>query len=210
MPTDPRKRQKKLEQKAARRKEKKHLIVRQESVSLATRFALAAPCPVLHSCIADSNWDQGIGQVHLTRTLPDGRVAVAIFLVDRFCLGVKNAIAEIVPRATYDIRYSPPVSGDNKAKPYPPAAVRKYVEGAVPYARDLGFEPHEDYHVAKHIFGDIDPTTSSETFEYGQDGKPNYISGPNESPQRVREIMATLLRARGPGGYDFLVGGPVR
>jgi hypothetical protein len=205
MPTDPRKRQKKLEHKAARRKEKKHLIVRQESVSLATRFALAAPCPVLHSCIADTSWDQGIGQVHLTRVLPDGRVAVAIFLVDRFCLGVKSSIADIVPRATYDIRYAPGIPGAGKATPYPPAAVRKYVEGAVAYARDLGFGPDEDYQVAKLIFGDIDPTTSSETFEYGKDGKPFYISGPHESPQRMREIMATLARTRGPGGSDFLL-----
>jgi hypothetical protein len=205
MPTDPRKRQKKLERKSASRKEKKHLIVRQESVSLATRFALAAPCPVLHSCIADTNWDQGMGQVHLTRALPDGRVAVAIFLVDRFCLGVKNAIAEIVPRATYDSRYSPESTRTGGTKPYPPAAVRKYVEGAVAYAHDLGFGPHEDYQVAKLIFGDIDPTTSSETFEYGKDGKPFYINGPNESPQRMREIMATLARTQGPGGSDFLV-----
>ena len=83
MPTDPRKRQKKLERKAAHRKVKKHLIVRESSVSLSTRFSLAASCPVLHSSISDSNWDKGIGQVHLTRLLPDGQVVVAIFLVDR-------------------------------------------------------------------------------------------------------------------------------
>lgn len=203
MPTDPRKRQKKLERKAASRKEKKHLIVRESSVSLATRFSLAASFPVLHSCISDSSWDMGIGQAYLTRLLPDGQVVVAIFLVDRYCLGVKSSIAEIVPRATYDRRYAPGRGG--KVTNYPPAAVRKYVEGAVAYAHDLGFAPDEDYAVARLVFGDIDSSTSPETFEYGKDGKPFYVSGPNESFQRSREIVATLARKTGPGGSDYVV-----
>ena len=205
MPTDPRKRQKKLEQKAARRKEKKHLIVRQSSVSLATRFSLAASCPVLHSCISDSSWDMGIGQAYLTRLLPDGQVVVAIFLVDRYCLGVKSSIAEIVPRATYNTRYAPGLPGGGKVTNHPPAAVRKYVEGAVAYAHDLGFAPDEDYAVARLVFGDIDASTASETFEYGKNGKPFYISGPNESTARSREIIATLDRKTAPGRSDYVV-----
>ena len=205
MPTDPRKRQKKLERKAADRKEKKHLIVREASVSLATRFALATPFPVLHSCIGDSNWDQGIGQATLSRVLPNGQIAVAIFLVDRYCLGVKSSIAEIVPKATYDTRYSPTIPGSPPTRPYPPAAVRKYVEGAVAYALDSGLLPDKDYEVAKLLFGDIDPTASSEVFEYGKNGKPYYLNGPYESMQRIREIYATLARTRGPGGFDGIV-----
>ena len=205
MPTDPRNRQKKLARKAASRKEKKHLIVRQQSVPLATRFALAASAPILHSCISESSWEMGIGQAYLTRLLPDGQVVVAIFLVDRYCLGVKSSMAAIVPRPTYETRYAPGLAGGGKVRHFPPAAVRKYVEGAVAYARELGFAPDEDYQVARLVFGDIDPSTSSETFEYGKDGKPFYVSGPNESAQRSREIVATLARKRGPGGSDFLV-----
>ena len=204
MPTDPRKRQKKLERKAAQRKEKKHLVVREASAPLATRFALATTFPVLHSCIADSNWNQGMGQATLSRVLPNGQIAVAIFLVDRYCLGVKSSIAEIVPRATYDTRYSPTVPGSPSTRPYPPAAVRKYVEGAVAYALDSGLLPDEDYEVAKLLFGDIDPQTSAEVFEYGKNGKPFYINGPHESMQRIREIRATLTRTRGPEGFDSL------
>lgn len=208
MPTDPRKRQKKLERKAADRKEKKHLVVRESSVSLATRFALATPFPILHSCIDDSNWTNGIGQATLSRVLPNGQIAVAIFLVDRYCLGVKSSIAAIVPKATYDTRYSPTKPGAPKIRPYPPEAVRKYVEGAVAYALDSGLLPDADYEVAKLLFGDIDPTDSSEVFEYGKDGKPLYINGPHESMQRVREICATLTRTRGSEGFHFVLMGP--
>ena len=141
MPSDPRKRQKKLERKAAHRKEKKQLVVREASVSLATRFALATPFPVLHSCISDSVFEMGIGQATLTRELPNGQIVVAIFLVDRFCLGVKSSIAAIVPLATYNSRYGPSVPGAPTTRNYSPAAVRKFVEGAVAYALDSGLYP---------------------------------------------------------------------
>ena len=37
-----------------------------------------------------------------------------------------------------------------------PAYARKLVEGAMADARDLGFDPHVDYRIAKAIFGDVD------------------------------------------------------
>ena len=210
MPTDPRKRQKKLERKAAHRKEKKHIIVREASVPLSTRFALATTLPVLHSAIADSTWDQGIGQALLSRELPNGQIAVAIFLVDRYCLGVKSTIVTMVPRATYNARFAPGSPDSPATRSYSPAAIRKYVEGAVAYALDSGLYPDEDYEIGKLLFGDIDPETSTETFEYGQGGMPLYINGPHESQLQIREILTTLTRTRGERGFHFtmIVGDP--
>ena len=205
MPTDPRKRQKKLENKAARRKEKKHLVVREASIPLASRFALAVQCPVLDSCIADSCWDQGMGQAMLSRALPNGQVAVAVFLVDNYCLGVKNAIAQIVPKAIYDAKFAPGAPRSPSTRRYAPEAVRKFVEGTVEYARDLGFHPDADYEVGRLLFGDLDPAASPDEFEYGKDGRPYYINGPHDSPAKIREILATLERARGPQGFGSLM-----
>jgi hypothetical protein len=36
-------------------------------------------------------------------------------------------------------------------------------------------------------------------------GKPLYISGPHDN---VKRILATLSRTVGPGGYEYIVGGP--
>src|SRR5262245_16617550 len=106
MPTDPRKRQKKLEKRSARRKEKKHYTDHEQNLGLAALLAAAAGLPVLHCWITDSLKDQGIGWVVLSRAFPDGRVAVANFLVDRYCLGVKDAHAEVLDRFSYDSKYT--------------------------------------------------------------------------------------------------------
>src|SRR6202011_808535 len=90
-------------------------------------------------------------------------------------------------------------------KEMPPAAVRKLVEGAVEYARALGLPPHPDYHKAKLIFGTIDPGESKEEFEFGKDGKPFFMAGPNDTPERCRRILKTLEQSCGLDGFHYMI-----
>jgi hypothetical protein len=203
MPTDPRKRQKKLERRAAKRKSKHHVLVKEKNAGLPQRMADAASYPIVDCGVSDSLWDMGMGSVWLSRQLPNGSIAVAIFLLDRYCLGVKNALADITGRFTYESKYMNDLRG--RGRKMAPEAARKLVESAVEYARRLGFAPHADYHKARPIFGDIDASTCTEEFEFGKDGKPFFIAGPHDSPQRCREIMNTLRMSCGPGGSHFLI-----
>jgi hypothetical protein len=204
MPTDPRKRQKKQERKAAKRKSKHQELVRAQHTGLAERMAAAARYPVLDSWVTDDLWTQGMGYVCLSRTLPNGSVAFALFLVDRFCLGVKDVIVEIVGRFTYDSKMRETRSRFT-AENVSPACARKIVEGAVEYARAAGLHPHPDHQRGKLIFGGIDAGECKEEYEFGKDGKPFFIAGPHDTPERCRRILRTLDQTRGPGGYDFLI-----
>jgi hypothetical protein len=195
-----------MERRAAKRKEKKHQLIRAQPTGLGDKLALAVKYPVLHSVITDVVWTQGIGGVLFSRSLPDGTVAFSLFLIDRYCLGVKNAMCAVVPRSEYEDKhhrgYLSQYPGPNVA----PEKVRKFVEDAVQYAKNLGFAPHPDYQKAKIIFGDVNASACTETFEFGKDGKPFFISGPNDSQQRSRQIINTLARTCGEGNYHYLVG----
>ena len=48
--------------------------------------------PIHAAYVGDNIFSQGIGHVILARALPDGRVAAGVFLVDAYCLGIKNAL----------------------------------------------------------------------------------------------------------------------
>lgn len=135
----------------------------------------------------------------------DGGVAVAIFLVDRNCLGVKNAIARICSRYDYDNEILHKMRSQFQSREITPATARRFVESAVEYARSIGFAPHRDYERARPIFGDIDPAAATEELEFGKDGKPLFIAGPNDDEARCRLIMATLARTVGPDGSHFLI-----
>jgi hypothetical protein len=207
MTTDPRRRQRKLEARAARRKEKHRFLRREKNASLADRFKDASRFPVLSSWVIEDLWTHGLGQVCLSRLLPNDTVAFAVFLVDRYCLGVKNCFGEITTRARFEERVEERVRLSYSVRRLAPASVRKLVEGSVEYARDLGFAPHSDYHPLAPIFGTIDSAESPDTFEFGADGKPFFIAGPNDTPLRCHMILKALKRRCGTDGFRFLIRG---
>jgi hypothetical protein len=205
MARDARREQKKKERRAAKRKAKSRELARTQSVGVAERLAAADKFPVFDCWLSAEVWTHGLGYVGLSRELPGGMIAFAWFLVDRYCLGVKDVIVDIAGRFTYDSKLRK-VRSQFQTQPMEPAAARKFVEGAVAYAASLGLHPHADYHEAKHIFGSIDASTCTETFEYGKDGKPFFVSGPYDTPEKCRRILAALEQHCGPGGYHYLLG----
>lgn len=203
MPTDPRKRQKKLERKNAKRKSKHEVIVREKSKGLGERLADASLAPILHSGIGVDLEKMGMAQVFISRELPNGSVAFASFLIDRYCLGVKDCFADIASRFEYDSRYL----GKMRYRPATPETVRHLVEQAVEFAERNGLHPHPDYARVRQVFGDLDPAAANEQFEFGKNGKPFFINGPNDTPPRIRAILSTLNSTLGPDGFHYSIVG---
>jgi hypothetical protein len=204
MSADPRKRQKKLAKKAAKRKEKKHELVKQKTQSLVHRLEGAASAPVYVCWQQADLFDIGMGHVMFSRRLADGTVAFGLFLVDAWCLGVKDAVSGLTGRFEFDSRFAT-YKLPYKIKDLKPEDARKLVEGAVAYARELGFAPHPDYETAREIFGSVDPNLSQEVYEFGQDGMPHFVAGPYDTPQRCRRVINILERTCGRGNYHYTV-----
>jgi tetratricopeptide (TPR) repeat protein len=164
--------------------------------------AQAAGLPI-HACLVASElFKTGLGMTFLARALPSGELAVASFLVDVWCLGVKNAFHRVVsPEEWAQLvqRFS--------FEKTDPACLRKLVEGAVDYARDLGFAPHPDYAGAARLFGSIEAAACPLRYTYGKEGKPVYLSGPDDTPAQSRSILETLARRLGAKGAHCLATG---
>jgi hypothetical protein len=203
MAIDPRKRQKKLQRRASKRKEHRHTKTQRHSPNLVQQLRDAARAPVLHSWIPSDERTNGMGHVLISRELPNGSVAIGMFMVDLYCLGVKDAFAQIVGKFTYESKFAQNSEFRSRCRAAQPAAARKLVEGAVAYAANLGLSPHSDYEVAKLIFGDIDPSACHDEFEFGQNGKPHFMAGPFDSPARCKSILAVLREHCGPDGFHY-------
>jgi hypothetical protein len=207
MALDARKRQQKLAKKAAKRKAvlaTKKPAWTAGGVGPHGRHAVPAASVPIHECLVqDSLFDIGIGNVIVSRKISNGFIGAAFFLVDVFCLGIKDAFYDVLSPAEYDYR----VSGleHETFRAIDPACARKLVEGAEAYARDLGFNPHPGYQRARQIFGDLDATTCPTHYVFGKDGKPFFMSGPYDTPARCRKILDTLTRRCGPEGFHFTV-----
>jgi hypothetical protein len=199
--------QKKLAKKAAKRKRALAEKKREAGFSVTKDQLLwAASVSPIHECfVSEEIFDRGIGDVIISRRMPDGSISTSVFLVDTFCLGVKDCFFANQPRRKYEEGIMRMEQGENLEKVAPEYAV-KLVENAVAYAKSLGFERHEEYLWVKKIFGNIDPSICPTEFEFGQDGKPFYVSGPNQTEADSRRIIHNLSERLGPDGFHYMVG----
>jgi hypothetical protein len=125
------------------------------------------------------------------------------FLVDVFCLGVKNTNGpKTINRRTLPdfIQMFFSAWSNRTPVPAPLELARHIVFGAVDYARSLGFEPHPDFTKGAALLGDWEAGNSDVIF--GQDGKPFYVNGPRDDTYGT---IAKLRQAVGDGNFDYLV-----
>jgi hypothetical protein len=178
--------------------------------------------PPLVGCWVNPGWSQGLsveghpdwpGQdrdslqrggmvaVLVARQPRPGKVSACGYLVDTYCLGVKNVVGPLKlsdwELSGFVRHYFGAFDGDSVAAPLELA--RHLVFGAVDYARELGFEPHRDFPAAA---GHLGTWSGRSAITFGQAGEPYYIEGPWDDSRRV---MRTLERTVGAGHFHFLV-----
>ena len=208
MAMDEKRRQKKLARKAAKRKKnvaaKKTFHGPGIAGSPEKQVAFVAGMPI-HECLVPRGlFDLGLGSIVVSRKMPNSNIGFAIFLLDVFCLGVKNCLFAVLPQGEYESRIED-LRQKEGLEPIQPACAVKLVENAVAYARDLGLSPHREYAIIKKIFGDINPGICPQEFKFGKDGKPLYISGPNETMADSERIIDILNKRSGAGGVDYMM-----
>jgi len=200
---DAKRRQKKLERRAAIRNKKKHALRKGRTTAIWEQLIAASKYPVLHCRITDGMESSGLGSVLLGREFPDGRIAAAVFLVDVFCRGVKDVVVHLSERIGFEDQFLRKLFTPSQSHAIEPADARKLIEESVAYAKKIGIGPHPDYSKALLLFGSDDASQSTATFEFGKGGKPFFVAGPNDTIGQCKQIMAILERTCGPDGFHF-------
>ncbi len=151
-------------------------------------------------------FERGFGQVIIARFKASGEAEVGVFLVDAFCLGVKDAFFTRLWIEEYEQRVLGRLDKEEGREPLSPACARRLVESAVAYARNLGLQPHPDFKKGARVFGGIDSSECTREFVFGDRGKPLFVQSPNDSPQYVEYVMGTLSRRLGRDGFHYILG----
>ena len=134
-----------------------------------------------------------------------GRVSVCGYLVDTWCLGVKNALGPRLmnDRLLPEFRDNFFAAFDADPVQAPIELVRHLVWGAVEYAHGLGFEPHQDLRAAADH---IEPLQGPSAIRFGKDGSPFYVEGPYDDAARN---LRTLERSVGKDNFSFEMSVPL-
>ena len=195
-------RQKKL----AKKKQKRGTTVKKITQSMKKAKPYAS-YPIHECLIPDDLFISGLGELVVTRRIPNGDIAMSAFVIDVFCLGVKDAMFMVMPESEYEhkIKVRMSATGDRGFEELHQTCAKKLLDGLVDYAEELGFAPHPDYKNANEIFGDIDAGACPVKYTYGKEGKPFYMNGPYESPADIERIINTLTKKCGAGGFDTVL-----
>jgi hypothetical protein len=158
----------------------------------------------IFDCQISDDWqgDLGLVQIIVARQQPDKQIAYGIFLIDKFCLGLKNTSydANISVEAYRYVVHT--LDQSTPMMKCPPELAHQFIYEAIDYADQYGFKPQKDYKWSRLILEPRGTLEAPYELTFGKDGKPLYVSGPYDNPQA---IIARLEKTAGPGNYDYLV-----
>lgn len=151
---------------------------------------------------ADLDPSAGVALVTVARKAGFNRLEFCTYLVDIWCLGVKDAAP---PRTMDPSTYKDFVDFAYQAFPdgtqeIPLKLAQAIVLGSVEYAARIGFQPHRDFEQGRALLGEWD---GQPVLNFGKDGKPYYMSGPYDDPLKV---LRTLRETVGEGNFHYVIG----
>jgi hypothetical protein len=146
----------------------------------------------------------GMNQLLCVRKTMSG-FGASVFLLDEYCLGVKDA--DVI--RDVDVAVIEDQVRQRDGRMVTPAYALKKLTALIAWAREIGFDPHAKAYLAMEIFRDVDPDSCRDPFAFGrpEDGKPMFISGPKDSPDRIRSVLNKLQRL-GQDNYHFMISTP--
>jgi hypothetical protein len=193
--------------KRARKAQRRKQVVAQKrrdealEASLPARVLRASHAPIQHCFLTESLFQIGMGTLVLARGVTRHHIELSSFLIDVFCLGIKDVMFESVEGEAFEMYVeatdagSPMVSVD-------PSYARKLLRDLAAWSQSIGFVPHRDFAAVERMFGDVSADASDAVFRFGRDGKPVYIPGPNDDGPLIQRRVAQLRKYLGDDGFE--------
>ena len=159
-------------------------------------------------CLINEDWrDSGFAMITVTREHINGNITHGAYLVDLYCLGVKECFWMFnQPPEAFREFMNKQVRGNefglrNKKTSYP--LVHNIIYGAEAFAGDLGFKPHKSFELARYLIEEDDERIKLIDIEFGYKGKPLYISVQENQTEKNR-VFAHLEKTVGSGNFNFI------
>jgi hypothetical protein len=159
----------------------------------------------LEGCWIQKDWQEGgLAVIVIARRQPDGNLVFGNYLVDYFCLGLKNTFfnVDITPGEFRNSMLPRMFADAGQPMEISPALAHEIIYGAIEYADRYGFKPQRDFRNSQYVLDLPGEHPRSGKVEFGKDGKPLYISGPYDNADR---IIHQLMRTAGEGNFDYVV-----
>ncbi len=157
-------------------------------------------------CRINQDWEVGgLSTILVSKKMPSGRYVIGVYLIDNYCLGLKNTFYRAnLNQEEYDEMSELAFRGyDDVIEDCSYVFANNLIYGAIDYATELGFSPNKDFIITEHLLDSDLISDEINEIEFGKEGQPYYCSGPYDN---VNKIINTLNKNVGEGNYHFLMG----
>ena len=199
---DKRKKQRALKKRSSRKQESRAARVGGPAAVLG-HIRQARDYPI-EGCWVGAGWQEsGMAVVVVARRQPNGNVVFGSYMVDCYCLGLKDTFFNAdIPISQFRRDYLPRIYREMPPVDISPALAHEIVYGGIEYAAQFGFRPHRDYRRSQLVLDPPDVHPPTGTVEFGRDGEPFYFQGPHDNAQA---ILRQLDRTAGEGNYHYIL-----
>ena len=185
----------------AKKKQKKGGQQGQQFLSPDEYLRQRARTLAIGKCYVSEDIDRaGEGHVIVSRIHTGGRVSVAFYLVDIWCVGVKDSFYRF---RMEDYEFEEMMEGYRvgiRECSYDEAHNRIY--GAIAFAEGAGIAPDKSFSVTKYMLEEDTDDIPLIEYEYGCKGKHTLITRSNLEASRYLPLLKKNL---GEGNYDFII-----
>ena len=208
MPRDERKHQKALMKKRNKQKaasQRKSHSQEFTSLSLQGIIRHARTFPLVE-CLISESWQSDaplpeLIQILLARQQPDGNICFGTYLVDNYCLGLKNTFANAgFSRTRYEKEVRDPMSRRSTMVECTAELAHQMIYGSIEYAAQFGFTPQKDFALSQYVLAPRGELEEPYHLTFGKDGKPFFVAGPYDN---AALILRQLEKNPGPGNFTY-------
>lgn len=154
------------------------------------------------ACYINSDWkENGIAQIVVTRKRADGKFVVGVYLVDTFCMGVKEAFCKSdFDEEQLDGLLKRIATVDN-IKEIPYVEAHNIIYGAIEFAGEADIPPIKEFTLAQYVLDEDNDDIPLIEYEFGKDGKYLLVCGPNKRDK----LFVKPLKEKLGDKFDYVV-----
>lgn len=142
----------------------------------------------------------GEGHIIVSRKHTGGRVSIAVYLVDIWCVGVKDTFYRL---RMEDYEFKEMIDTYRlglRECSYDEAHNRIY--GAIAFAEEAGIEPDKSFKITQYMLEEDDDNIPLIEYEYGKNGKHTLVT---HSRLEASRYLPLLEKNLGKGNFDYIL-----
>ena len=150
--------------------------------------------------VSDDIENMGEGHIIVSRKHTGGRVSLAVYLVDIWCVGVKDTFYRL---RLEDYEFKELINTYRlglRECSYDEA--HNWIYGAVAFAEEAGIEPDKSFKITQYMLEEDDDNIPLIEYKYGKDGKHTLVA---HSGLEASRYLPLLEKNLGKGNFDYIL-----